>query len=277
MKKFFLFATLACSLNAFAQKATVSPSFQKGQKLEVLTTVNSNVSMEMMGQTIETKVDASVTRLFDVENVENGSATLEHKIKRLQMNIEAPGGSQSFDSEKAEDMQGEGGKAMEKAIKSKFSMQVDPSGKVTSVKADNDYPGKNDSNPMAGPMGNVGELPKVGSTMELVILPAGGVEKGSKWSDTTGGHQYTYTVTDMTGDEITLSFTDQSKTDKKQEMNGMELNISTTDKTSGTIKVDRKSGLVKERVSTTNSEGTMEMIGQSVPMTTTTKMTMTVK
>ncbi|RYY63028.1 MAG: hypothetical protein EOO12_13075, partial [Chitinophagaceae bacterium] len=241
MKQFFLFAGLAFSLNGFAQKVTVKPTFQKGQKIEVLSKINSNVSMEMMGQSMETKVEATVNRSFDVENVQNGSTTLEHKIKRFQMNIEAPGGnSQSFDSEKPEDMKGEGGETLGKAIKSKFSMQVDPMGKVTSVKADDDYPGADQGNPMSGAMSNIGELPKVGSSMELVILPAAGVEKGTTWSDTTGGHQLAYTVTDVTGDEIALSFTDQTKTDKKQEMNGMELAISTTDKTTGTVRIDRK-------------------------------------
>lgn len=276
MKQFFLVAGLAFSLAGMAQKITVQPAFQKGQKIQVLTKVNSNVSMEMMGQSMETKVDATVTRTLDVADVQGGNSTIEHKINRVQMDIEAPmAGKQSFDTDDAEAMKGEGGQAMGKTIKSKFSMTVDKDGKVTAVKPDADYP-SSEQNPMAGAMSNVGELPKVGSTMELVVLPAGGLEKGTQWTDNTNGHNIAYTVTDITGDAILLSFTDQTKTDRKQEMNGMEIAISTTDKTTGTINLDRKTGLLKERVSTTNSEGTMEMMGQSVPMTTKTMMTTTV-
>ncbi len=57
----------------------------------------------------------------------------------------------------------------------------------------------------------------------------------------------------------------------------MELKISSKDKTTGKIVLDKKTGLLKEKNSTTASEGTMEIMGQSVPMTTKITKVVTVK
>lgn len=87
MKKLLLVASFALTLNVFAQKVGNELSFQKGQKLEMVVNVNSTVSQGMAG---ESKVQATITRIFDVNDVANGSATIEHKLKRIQINFETP-------------------------------------------------------------------------------------------------------------------------------------------------------------------------------------------
>ncbi|HVE60897.1 MAG TPA: hypothetical protein VNA26_03710, partial [Chitinophagaceae bacterium] len=90
MKQLFLVAAIAFSTTGFAQKINNKLTFQKGQKLEMTSKVNAVISMEMMGQAMESKIDATITRLFDVEDASNNGATIEHKVKRIQMNFEAP-------------------------------------------------------------------------------------------------------------------------------------------------------------------------------------------
>lgn len=285
MKQFFLVAAVAISTTGFAQKVSNKLTFQKGQKLEMVSKVNSVISMEMMGQTMDTKVDATVTRLFDVNDVTNGSASVEHKMKRMQMNMEAPmAGAQSFDSDNEKDMKGDAGKAMEKALKNKYSMTIDPSGKITSVKADDDNPNKaakaEGGDMMAGAMSGMiegMELPKVGDLSEFKILPDAGATKGASWTDTTGGNKAVYTVTDITDADILIDYSEEGTTERKQEANGMELTISSKDKTTGKITLDKKSGLLKEKTGTTTSEGTMDMMGQTIPMTTKVTKVITVK
>jgi hypothetical protein len=285
MKKIFLFASFVFSLGSFSQKLTNSLSFQKGQKLEMITKGKSVISMEMMGQAMETKIEATITRLFDVEDVANGIATIEHKMKRMQLNVEAPmAGSQSFDSENEKDMKGEGGKAMEKALKNKYKMSVDAKGKITMVKADDDNPnkteGNNQNDMMEGAMSQLAsgmELPKAGELTDLSILPNKELSKGESWSDSSKGMKSSYVLTDITPTDILIDYTETGSTERAQEANGMEIKISTIDKTSGKIILDRKTGLLKEKTSTTDSEGTMEMMGQTVPMTTKSTKTVTVK
>lgn len=276
MKQFFLVAAIAISVTGFSQKVPNKLHFQKGQKLEMVAKVNSVISMEMMGQAMDTKIDATITRVFDVNDVTNGAATIEHKMKRMQMNIEAPmAGTQTFDSENEKDMKGEGGKAMEKALKNKYSMTVDAGGKITAVKADDDNPNKTESaegaDMMSGAMAGMAagmELPKAGDLSEFKILPEAGAAKGESWTDTTGGNKAMYTVTDITDADILINYTEEGTTEKTQEANGMELKISSKDKTTGKITIDKKTGLLKEKTGTTTSEGTMDMMGQTVPMNT---------
>ena len=51
------------------------------------------------------------------------------------------------------------------------------------------------------------------------------------------------------------------------ETQGMQMDMSMSSKTEGEIMVDTKTSLVKKRSSVMDLEGTIDMMGQSVPMT----------
>ncbi len=285
MKQLFLVAAIAFATTGFAQKVNNKLTFQKGQKLEMTSKVNALISMEMMGQAMESKIDATVTRLFDVEDVTNNSATLEHKVKRIQMNFEAPmQGAQTFDSDNEKDMKGDGGKTMEKALKNKYSMTVDAGGKITAVKADDNNPNKTPTKADADMMSNAlaqfaagFDLPKTGDTSEFMILPAKELAKGESWTNALGNAKTVYTLADVTDADIIIDYTEEASTSRTQEAMGQEIKMSSKDKTTGKITLDKKTGLLKEKTATTNSEGNMEMAGQTMPMNTKTTKTVTVK
>lgn len=280
MKKIFLLASVAFTFNAFSQKVNNQLSFQKGQKLEMEVKVNSVISQGMGG---DTKVDAIITRSFDVNDVANSNATIEHKIKRVQVNFEAPMmGAQSFDSDKEADMKSEQGKQMEKVLKNKYSMTIDATGRVSAIKTDDDNPNTDSKNAdmMANLLGQFAsglEVPKVGDKSDFAILPSKELGKGDNWTDSSQNAKAVYTVSDINDNEIIIDYTETGKTEKKQEAMGMEILISSTEKSTGKITLDRKTGLLKTKTTTINSEGTMEVMGQTVPVTTNTTRTITVK
>ena len=78
MKNIVLAACLVFSLSSYAQKVSNNLQFEKGKKLELIYKANSTSTS--MG---ETKMDVNITRSFDVEDVVNGNAVIEHKIKRI--------------------------------------------------------------------------------------------------------------------------------------------------------------------------------------------------
>ena len=285
MKQLFLVAAIAFATTGFAQKVNNKLTFQKGQKLEMTSKVNTLISMEMMGQAMESKIDATVTRLFDVEDVTNNSATIEHKVRRIQMNFEAPmQGVQTFDSDNEKDMKGDGGKVMEKALKNKYSMTVDAGGKITAVKADdnnpNNTPRKEDADMMSTALAQFAagfDLPKTGDTSEFMILPPKELAKGESWTDSSKNIKTVYTLADVTDADIIVNYTEEASTSRTQEAMGQEIKMSSKDKTTGKITLDKKTGLLKEKIATTNSEGNMEMAGQTMPMNTKTIKTVTVK
>ena len=134
MKKIILFFVLGLSIQSFAQNAKLN--FQKGQKLEMTLESKKASSIELMGQAMESTVNSTVTTSYDVKDVNANGAVLEHKVKRLVFTAEGMGQKQSFDSEKEDDRNGELGKILEKSIKNKYTLTLDPSGKIINVKLD---------------------------------------------------------------------------------------------------------------------------------------------
>jgi len=280
MKNFLLPAAIAITFNGFAQKVSNQLSFPKGQKLEMEVKVNSTISQGMGG---DSKVDVIINRIFDVNDVTNGNATIEHKLKRIQVSFEAPMmGTQTFDSDKESDMKSEQGKQMEKALKNKYSMTVDATGRVTAVKKDDDNPNTESKNDdmmanMLSQFASGMEVPKVGDKTDFTILPSKEVGKGDSWTDSANNMKAVYTVADITDNEVIIDYTEEGKTERKQEAMGMEIKINSTDKSTGKIILDRTTGVLKSKTTAMNSDGVMEVMGQTVPMTTNTTRTITVK
>mgnify|MGYP003576001192 FL=1 len=267
---------LAFSVAAQAQKGTNKLQFQKGQKLEVTTQVASVATQELMGQTMDVNVAATLNHSYDVEDVTNAGAVIEHKVKRLQLNFEGMGQSQKFDSENEADMKGDMGKAAEKSLKNKYKMTVDPTGKVVSVTTDDDNPntpggGADMMGQMLSQLSLGLEVPKVGDAVPFSILPASGdVAKGTTWTDSaTNGDKgiNRYTITHLTANEVLIDVAGESTTKKVQDMQGMEMTINTNNKMTGKITLDKKSGLLKQRTLTTEATGSVDVAGQSIPIT----------
>jgi hypothetical protein len=289
MKSFFLLGAVVLSSTLFAQKVPNKLAFQKGQKFEVVTVVDNVNTMEMMGQSMDMKMNMTTTRTLDIGDVNKDVTTIESKVKRMQFSFEGMGKTESFDSEKEEDMKGDGGKMAEKGLKNKYTMKVDGSGKILEVKADDDNPNKNDSvqqaDMMGGAMQGVMEgfnLPKAGDRLELSILPSQALSKGSTWTDTTSANKdekrkANYTVADVTDSEVLIDYTEEVSAKTVQENMGMEINIDRKDKSSGKITLDRKTGILKQQVVTIKSEATAEMMGQTMPVNSTTTKTIKVK
>ncbi len=277
MRKFFLPLLIAASFAAAAQPVSNKLAFKKGQKLEMTTQVASVATQEMMGQTIDINVAATLNHSYDVEDVTTAGAVIEHKVKRLQLSFDGMGQSQKFDSENEADLKSEMGKAAEKSIKNKYTMTVDASGNVVSVKADDNNPntaggGEDMMSQMLSQLSLGLDLPKQGDPTPFKILPStGNLTKGYIWTDSVNksdekGFQK-YTIADVTDSEVLIDFTGQSTSTKQQEAQGMEMTINMESKLSGKITLDKNTGLLKQRTVTTDGTGSVDVAGQSVPIT----------
>jgi hypothetical protein len=77
MKFVFLLTGLTLAFTGFSQKLSNQIQFEKGKKLEMVIQVNMVVT-QAMG---DSKVNMNLTRIFDVNDVVNNTAVMEHKIK----------------------------------------------------------------------------------------------------------------------------------------------------------------------------------------------------
>jgi hypothetical protein len=287
MKQVLSFALMALALNVSAQKINNKLTFQKGQKLELTTQIDKTANQELMGQSMESKVTATMTQVYDVQDATATGTTIEHKVKRLVFDANAMGQSQSFDSEKEGDLNGEMGKVLGKSIKNKYSMTLDPSGKITAVKSDDDNPNaKDDTNAgmvalLTSQLGLPLNVPKAGDVSLFKFLPSNEVSQGQSWVDSSSGNgmntKMNYTVNTITNDEINLDYIGDSKLKTTQAIMGMDATINTTSKSTGKITLDRKTGLLKKKTAVITSEGTIEAGGQSIPSKEKTTITITVK
>ncbi|HEX2608173.1 MAG TPA: DUF6263 family protein [Flavisolibacter sp.] len=287
MKKLFFFAAIAFSVTGYAQKVSNKLMFPKGGKLELVTETKKSNSAEVMGQSMESTVSTTLTESYDIEDAGANGATIEYKIKHLVLNANGMGQSQSFDSEKQGDRDGELGKLLEKSLKNKYKMTVDPYGKVVTVKVDDDNP--NDKNaaqdPMAGmvamQLGFNPTVPKPGDVTSFKILPAREVGPGDTWVDSasTEGTKRTttYKVNSITADEVLLDYTENVDVNSTQQIMGQEAAIKSTDKATGQIRLDRKTGLLKQKTATIDNSATIEAQGMSIPSSGKTTITVTVK
>ena len=275
MKKFFSLLSLFIAVNIYAQNGSAL-IFPKGQKLEMIAQTKAVISQQVMGQSMDMNVNSSIVRSFDIEDVTNGTARIEHKIKKLQFDFDLMGQSQKFDSDKPEDMKSEIGKSLEKSIKNKYSMSVDPSGKIVSVKADDDNPNKEDDaqDMMANVMSQFTEglqVPKSGDIISLKVVNTADLAKGKTWSDSLSGEEsgtVKYTVADVSGNEVMINYVSEGTTKRKQDVGGgMEMDVNIKNKTTGIITLDKKTGLLKKRTVDSEGSGTMQAMGQSIPMT----------
>lgn len=277
MKQLLLLLAVAWSINGLTQNNNAALKFEKGKKLEMVAETKAVITQEVMGQTMDMNVASTLVRSFDIEDVKNGTATIEHKVKRLQFNFDVMGQSQSFDSEKEEDLKSDMGKSLEKTIKNKYSMSVDPAGTIVSIKADEDNTNDSASATSGDMMGNMMgqfaeglEIPKTGETIPLKVATSGTLKKGQSWTDSLQGEEsgtVKYTIKDIVGNDILIDYISEGSAKKAQDLgNGMNMEIDMKTKTTGTITMDKKTGLLKKRTIEGEGSGNMEIAGQSIPM-----------
>jgi hypothetical protein len=283
MKKAALLAALALSLTGFAQNGKTG--FQKGQKLEMTTEIKKTSSMELMGQSMESTVTSTMTTIYDVKDVTPAGSVVEHKVKRLVFSADAMGKTQTFDSEKEGDINGEMGKILGKSIKNKYTLSLDAAGKVTAVKLDDDNPNDDEAAMMAeiisSQLGLPLSIPKTGTSTELYTLPNRQLKKGDTWTDSSsfeGNKSRTvYTVNSITDADIVLDYTEDTYIDKKMNIMGTEANLTSKNKATGQVTIDRKTGILRQKTATVDAEGSIEGQGQIIPNKDKITMTITVK
>ena len=288
MKKFSLLTMALVVLTApgFSQKVSGKLNLKKGQQIEITTETKSLVTQEAMGQTVEFKIDGSITHVYQVVDANAKQSTLNHNTKHIALNMDGMGQTQTFDSDKKEDLDGQMGGPVKEILKKSYEMTIDQSGKVISVKEDTTQTKKQaDEADMVGnilsKLGSALDAPVAGEASFFKILPGKELKKGDTWLDSTeapGGKEFIhYTLSDITPTGIVLDYTSNSNTDIKSDMMGMEATTHMVNNSKGKITIDRASGILKNKTAETESNGTVDIMGQSIPIKTKTNLTINVK
>ena len=276
MKKTILF--FCCLLYftfSYAQTVSNKLKFNQGQDLQVVMTTKTTVAQEAMGQVIDFNVDGTATHSYTVTNTTEDNSTLNHKMKRITFVFDGMGQKRNFDSDNPKDMSGQFGKPIKEVLGKSYNIIVDPAGKVMMAMPEKVESSNDDMLMIVGSMlrdilGTV-QPPKKGEASFFKIFPDKDVNKGDSWTETrndsSGRSTTIYTLSDITDSTLVVDFKGNSSTVTKAEIMGMETTTNLNNTTTGKIIVDKTTNIIKEKNSVTDSKGTTDAMGGSVPVT----------
>lgn len=279
MKKLLLPFLLVVAIGSSAQKVSSKLVFQKGQKLEIVSNMNTTTEMMMN----ESNNNAISTEVYEVKDVAGNNITLERSMKKIKMNISIMGQEKSIDSDNPEDLKGMLGEPIKDLLNAKNEFTVDAAGKIVAVKGGDKK--KSADNGMAGmflQQMNLGSaLPAVGAASFFKVLPDYEVGKGDSWTDTISASgtsvKTVYTLKDITDNEIQIDYVSDGKVDTRQEMMGMNIDVKGTIKSNGAITLDRATGLLKQKTITNKTETASNLGGQEMNINSKSTTVVTVK
>lgn len=267
-----------------AQKVFSRPVFEQAKTYTIEVDVQNTIMQQAMGQSIEFKTKATANHSYKATNVTDDFATLHHEMQKVAFQFEGMGSKRNFDSDK--DKSGIGAEPVKELLTRKYNLILDSTGKVSMV-APATFPELTVDDRSAIIINMLKEIiatslpPTKGGNSFFKILPDAGAAPGESWKDTVqtqnGVTINTYTLSAITDSSIVIDVKATGSEVIKTQMMGMEAITKTTNKTTGTIYIDKVSGIPKEQTITTEGTGTMEAMNTSMPFSNKTTMRTIVK
>jgi len=243
-----------------------------GTVLKLDNTVKTEVSQEMMGQTIDMSFDATSNQKIEVKEKKRKSYLLTSTITEVKFTGSAMGRDMNFDSNKQEDLDGDMGKGVKMMLNKPKDVELGEDSKVidhpeAKAKADDTQ-----ADPFAQMMNSFGAGPdnSYGTKAAFTVVPTG-LRPGESWTDSTITEDVktytTYTLKSSNGTESAFTLTGTQRVSKKMTQMEMEVVVNLTGKMTGEGTVDNRTGIIKKSTIMLESTGTSEVMGQSIPIT----------
>jgi Family of unknown function (DUF6263) len=287
MKQFVtLLSFISISFVASSQKVSGKLKFEQGQTFEIAIQVKNTIAQQAMGQSIDFTVDASGNHSYKVTNATEDNNTLKHQVNRILFAFDGMGQKLKFDSNIEKDLNGSFGKPIKDLLGKKYDMIVDPGGKTLMTLPEKIQLTEGDSRlaiitTMLKDVLDIVQPPQKGKGSFFKVLPETETGKGETWTESSlsenGKFDATYTISDINDSTIVVDFTSTSLTISKSEMMGNEMTTRMTNKSTGKIIIDKATGIIKEKAITTDSNGNSESSFGTMPVTSKTTTTITVK
>lgn len=243
-------------------------NLKKGQQLIISDSSVSEMDMGMgMMMTTSNKKEIRYEVLGEAQNMYE----LSGSVKRIRMVVDMMGMTQSYDSENEKDRNSEIGQTIEPELKETSILYLNrSSGKITS---------KDSTAKM-----NVEQLPgisqPVGAQVKSLISKAFIVLNDEKmknriWSEQDSSSDFklvtVYTLESIQGDSATIKYESVATGNSTVEQGGMRMTMKITATTNGNIISDIKTNLLRRTTANAVITGTMEVMGQEMPLSGTAK------
>ena len=197
--------------------------------------------------------------------------TISNTFTKIKSNITMMGQPYSYDSENKESNTGEMAKTFDNVLNKPVDIVIDNlTGKAVQAQKKEKKKETDESNPAADMMKMFSDYTDEGIVSGAFEMIPAGKNIGDSWADTSGTKEMKmirkFTLNAITGSESVILMDAVINAVNKLDFQGMEFEVKTVTKTKGEINTDINTGLVKKRSSIADITGTVQMMGQDMPI-----------
>ena len=257
-------AVLFLSLASFGAAAQ-NVKLETGKKINSVT--NSTMNMDMGEAGGVAKIESATTAVIHITGADNTNYKADQTITRLKISQDGAGQALSYDSDNKADTSSDIAKTMSSDINQPAAVLIDKTD--GSVKdASPEKPEETDNNPLGSLMGG-SQSPSVSAASAFFVIPAG-KKPGDKWVDSANDKEMSivknFEFQSVKDGIATVVLKAVTKTVMEKEAQGAQFTITMNGNSESAIITNTQTGLVKKNTTTANMEGTLEMMGQSMPL-----------
>jgi len=239
-----------------------------GQKIVVESTTDIQASLTM-GMEL-TSTSTSVNAL-EVKNRTSNTYLISNTLTKLKMNTNMMGQANNYDSENKAGNNEEMSKVFDDKLNKPVDITIDNRTGSAVAEKKKQQADVDDTNATADIMkifsDNASDDAIVSGAFEIVPP---GKSVGESWADTASSKDMktirTYTLKSISGNEAVIQSTVVSTAVNKLNFQEMEFEVKSETKTNGDIITDISTGLVKKRTSIADITGSIQMMGQDMPI-----------
>jgi hypothetical protein len=266
---------IALTLTKISVGQVAKINLAAGAKYEVTTTTKLTSTANVMGQTMETKLDTENLEGFEIKSIAANNNELSSVIKRIKLTMSMMGQDMNYDSDK--DTKGDIADQVGSKVNKPYTVLYDDNGKILNK----------DIVAAAQPDAMVPGMPSSGGKASLIDDRFIGRElkNGTTWYDSTATDNEkmkttvkgNYKVLSVQNDMATIIFEGTQSQNGVVEQMGMEMNMSGTSNVTKEILLDLKTGLVIQANTKTKGTSNIEVMGSSIPVETDVTVTKKIK
>jgi hypothetical protein len=257
---------LAISVSAFSQ---ASLKLVNGQKIIVESSTDIQASLTMG---MELTSNSATVNALKVKNSTTNNYNISNALTKMKVNMNMMGQSNSYNSDNKEGNNEDMAKIFDEKMNKQVTVLVDNKTGVAIIekKKEKKADDTDDADPTAGLMkmfaDNSDEAIVAGA---FEIVPKG-KSVGDSWADTTTAKDMkmirTNTLKSINGNEAVIQSVIVATGKNKLNFQEMEFEVKSETKTNGDIVMDISTGLVKKRTNVADITGSIQMMGQDMPI-----------
>jgi hypothetical protein len=257
---FFLFTSLAAN----AQKIDV----QKGQTISIVAISDQDIDMSGMGMNMKNK--SSLTSVVEIKDVNKENIEANYTLKKIKVTMDMMGQETNYDSENPADKDSELGKNFGESVGKKVKISINKTSGLASLEDKDDQQAEKDDNPLSSIMTSLGSGDEDATVQSVFFIIPQGKKIGDTWSDSTSANGMKevkkFTFQSLSNNIANILLESTLAGSNTIENQGMQMELKIFSKSKGDILVDTKTSMVKKRSSTIDLDGTIGVMGQSMPV-----------